>query len=168
MTPPAEPTPNELSIGVRLATFLSDRRDQIISDCMASIQRDEKVPTSDTLNPSQLRDHLPQLLDKLAQVLSDAFNQELEQQAAWTAATHGHIRWKEGYDISELLREFSHLRSSLIRHLIEFQELNPESRGASWLFATTVLHRFLDDSIRNSVEQYHATAKLFQRKEPPR
>ena len=155
MAQPEQPTPNQQSIGTQLAVFLSERRDQIVSDCMAAIERDEKVPTSDTLNRTQLRDDLPQILDNLAMVLNDAFNQDLKQEAAWTAAYHGHLRWKEHYDISELLREFAHLRSILVRYLVEFQGLH-QAIGASWLFAAAVVHRYLDDAIRSSVEQYLA------------
>jgi hypothetical protein len=76
MAQPEQPTPNQQSIGTQLAVFLFERRDQILSDCMAAIERDEKVPTSDTLNRTQLRDDLPQILDNLALVLSDACNQD--------------------------------------------------------------------------------------------
>jgi len=162
VTPPAEPTPNQQSIGELLAAFLSDRREQIISDCITSVERDEKLKASDTLNPSQLRDHLPQLLDNLSKTLCDAFSKDLKDQAAWTAATHGHIRWEERYDVSQLLREFAHLRSSLIHYLVEFQAHN-ESTGSSWLFAATVVHRFLDDAVRISVEELLATDKRSKR-----
>ena len=148
-----QPTPNQQSIGTQLAVFLFERRDQIVSDWIAAIKRDEKVPTSDTLNRTQLRDDLPQILDNLVMVLNDAFSKDLKQEAAWTAAGHGYTRWKEHYDISELLREFAHLRSILVRHFLEFQDLH-QATGASWLIAATVVHRYLDDAIRSSVEQY--------------
>ena len=158
-----QPTPNQQSIGTQLAVFLFERRDQILSDCMAAIERDEKVPTSDTLNRVKLRDDLPQILDNLAMVLKDAFSRDLKQEAAWTAAAHGYTRWKEHYDISELLREFAHLRSILVRHLLEFQDLH-QATGASWLFAVTVVHRYLDDAIRSSVEQYLAITERSRQK----
>jgi len=92
MAQPEQPTPNQQSIGTQLAVFLFERRDQILSDCITAIERDEKVPTSDTLNRVQLRDDLPQILDNLALVLSDAFNQDLKQEAVWVAASHGFLR----------------------------------------------------------------------------
>ena len=113
-----QPSPNQQSIGSQLAVFLSERRDQIVSDFITAVERDEKVPSSGSLNRTQLRDDVPQILDNLALVLNDASNKDLKQDAAWTAAFHGYIRWKEHYDISELLREFAHLRSMLIPHLV--------------------------------------------------
>jgi hypothetical protein len=163
MAQPEQPTPNRQSIGTQLAVFLFERRDQILSDCMAAIERDDKVPTSDTLNRTQLRDDLPQILDNLAMVLNDAFNKDLKQEAASIAASHGYLRWKDHYDISELLLEFAHLRSILVRHLLEFQGLH-QATGASWLFAATVVHRYLDDAIRSSVEQYVAITERSRQK----
>jgi len=163
MAQPEQPTPDQQNIGAQLAAFLYERRDQIVSDCMAAVERDEKVPTSDTLNRTQLRDDFPQILDNLAMVLNDAFSKDLKQQAAWTAAVHGHLRWKEHYDISELLREFAHLRSVLNRHLVEFQALH-QAIGASWLFAVTIVHRYLDDAIRSSVDQYLAINERSRKK----
>src|ERR1043166_863075 len=136
-----QPTPNRQSIGTQLAVFLFERRDQILSDCMAAIERDEKVPTSDTLNRTQLRDDLPQILDNLAMVLNDAFNKDLKQEAASIAASHGYLRWKDHYDISELLLEFAHLRSILVRHLLEFQDLH-QATGPSWRCRTRIERRW--------------------------
>jgi hypothetical protein len=79
MAQPEQPTPNQQSIGTQLAVFFSERRDQIVFDCIVVIERDEKVPTSATLNRTQLRDDLPQILDNLAMVLSDAFSRDLKQ-----------------------------------------------------------------------------------------
>jgi RsbT co-antagonist protein rsbRD N-terminal domain len=79
-----QPTPNQQSIGTQLAVFLFERRDQIVSDWIAAIKRDEKVPTSATLNRPQLRDDLPRILDSLVMVLNNAFSKDLKQEAAWS------------------------------------------------------------------------------------
>ncbi len=157
MTPSESPKLPHPNIGIRLAAFLADRREQIISEWTASVHRDRMIASSETLTHSQLRDHLPQLLDNLSDTLCNAFSEDVKQQAAWTAATHGHMRWKEGYDISEVLREMRDLRAVLIPHLIEFQEHHPDVGAARQLFSTITVHRFLDDAIRISVEQFTVT-----------
>jgi RsbT co-antagonist protein rsbRD N-terminal domain len=107
------PTPNQDNIGARLAIFLADRRDKIIKEWTTSLKRDHKLESAKVLNPSELRDHLPCLLDDLAQRLVDAFNRDIQEDAAWTAASHGDIRWKQDFDVSEVLREYAHLREVL-------------------------------------------------------
>ena len=145
---------NWQSIGVQLSAFLSARREPITAEWVEAVEHDAKILSSDNLTLHQLRDHLPQLFDNLGATLLDAFNQGAKEDAAQTAAKHGAHRWSTGYDLSELLREYAHVRSAFIAYLIEFEELHEDFGGAARVFAQVTLHRFLDDAVRNSVEQF--------------
>jgi hypothetical protein len=145
---------NGESIGAQLASFLTARREAITADWMVAVERDAKLPTADNLTLKQLRDHLPQLFENLSESLRNAFDQEVKDGAAATAAKHGEHRWQEGYELSELLREFAHVRAAFIPRLIEFEEQCPQFGGASRGFAQATLHRFFDDAIRHSVERF--------------
>ena len=162
---PATSSASEPTIGARLAAFLTDRQEEIISEFSAAVHHDSKVQTSETLSEKQLTKHIPQLLDQLAETLCNAFSQEVKEDAAYTAATRGHQRWQKGYDLSELLRELALLRSELIRQLVAFLDQNPGDGGASRLFVMTTIHRFLDDSMRVSVEQFMAAQERAQLKD---
>jgi hypothetical protein len=50
----------------------------------------------------------------------------------------------------------------MIPHLSQFQERHAEFGGAAKLFSQTVVHRFLDNAIRVSVEQFIATQERAQ------
>ncbi len=142
------------SIGDQLASFLTARREAITADWMVAVEQDSKLPTSDNLTMQQLRDHLPQLFADLSDSLRNAFDRKVKEEAAATAAKHGEYRWKEGYDLAELLREFAHVRAAFIPRLIEFEALNPDFGAAARAFAQTTFHRFFDDAIRHSVEKF--------------
>ena len=143
---------------------MADRRQQIISEWITSVLSDPAVPAAGELTVTQLKDHIPQLLDDLTRTLEDALSQEVKDRAKWRAASHGQIRWKERYDISQLIREISGLRTVLIYHLAEFHDTrNPNFNGESGLFAMIVLHSFLDRLIRISVEQFIATSNTTER-----
>ena len=142
------------SIGDQLASCLSARREAITAAWVTAVEQDTKLPSSDNLTLHQLRDHLPQLFENLSDTLRNAFNKDLKEKAAQTAAKHGEHRWKEGYDLSELIREFAHVRSAFIFELIQFEEQHPDFGGAARLFVQVTFHRFFDDAIRNSVEQF--------------
>lgn len=130
---------------------------------MARVLCDPAVPAADELTVAQLKDHIPQLLEDLSRTLEDAFNQEINERTRWRAATHGHIRWQERYDISQLIREISDLRTVLIHHLAEFQDTRiPNFNGEPGQFAMVVLHSFCDRLIRISVEQFIVTSKTTQ------
>lgn len=158
------PSPEQQIVGCSLSNYLADRRPQIVSEWMASVLSNPAVPAADELSLAQLKDHIPQLLDDLSRTLADAFNQEVKERARWRAATHGHIRWEDRYDISQLITEISDLRAVLIRHLAEFQDARIHNfNGEQGQFAMVVLHSFCDRVIRISVEQFIATSNTIQR-----
>ena len=133
---------------------------------MTSVRSDPAVPAADELTVSQLKDHIPQILDDLSRTLEDAFSQEVKDRAKGRAAIHGHIRWEQRFDISQLIREISGLRTVLIRHLAEFHDARiPNFSGDLGLFAMVVLHSFLDRLIRISVEQFIAASNPADRPE---
>lgn len=150
----SNPEPSKDSVGRRLSTFLLCCRERILSEWLDRVERDPRLQTPDSLNETQLRDHLPLLLDKLSQSLRDASNEGIKARSARVAALHGQIRWHQNFDIREIVHEFAVLRETIIPHLIEFQESNADVSGASWQFVSTVLHRFLDDTIRESVAHF--------------
>jgi hypothetical protein len=144
----------DFDIGNQLAAFLADRREMIVTQWTDSVRHDEELKTVKGLNPEQLVDNLPKILDSLSQTLTEAFRRDVKDQAVWRAARHGQIRWKQDYDISEVIREFAHLRTTLMEHLAQFHELHTEFNGAACFYGMIVLHRFLDDAIRASAEEY--------------
>jgi hypothetical protein len=159
MTP--EPSPEQRILGCSLSNFLADRRQQIVSEWMAMVIADKAVPAADDLTLAQLKDHIPQILDDLNRTLEDAFNQEFKQRASWRAASHAQLRLEQLYDISQVIREISDLRTTLIYHLAEFHdERIPSFSGHLGLFAMIVLHSFFDRVIRIAVEQFVSSSKL--------
>ena len=164
MTP--QPSPEQQIIGCNLSNFLSDRRERIIAEWMDAVRHDATLPAAADLTPIQLIDHLPQILDDLNRSLTDAFNQEIKERAAWRAASHGQLRWEQRYDISQLIREIADLRIILIYHLAEFHDDRfPSFNGHFGVFAMVVVHSFCDRIIRIAVEQFIASSRTVQRLE---
>lgn len=162
MTP--DPSPEQQIVCCSLSNYIADRREQIVSEWMATVLSNPAVPAADNLTLAQLKDHIPQLLDDLSRTLEDAFNHDVKKGTKWRAATHGHIRWEGRYDISQLILEISDLRTVLIHHLAEFQDARiPNLNGRLEQFAVVVLHSFCDLLIRISVEQFIATSNTTQR-----
>jgi hypothetical protein len=158
-----EPSPEQQIIGCNLSNFLADRRQQIISDWVASIRENDALPAADALSASQLKDHVPQILDELNETLYHAFDPQLKKRAAWSAASHGYMRWQQHYDISQLIREIASLRTVLIYRLAEFQEESTANfNGQLGLFSMVVLHAFFDRLIRFSVDQFVATSSVLK------
>jgi|SRR5581483_9290728 len=159
------PSPEQRIVGCTLSNFLSDRREIIVSQWMKKVLADQAVPATDELTLMQLKDHVPQILDDLSRTLDDALNQQTKAEAAWRAAIHGSIRWKQHYGIAQLIREISDLRTVLIYHLAEFHDERISTfNGERGVFAMVVLHTFFDRLIRISVERFVSTGTLNERR----
>ncbi len=160
--------PREVSVlepsntGAALAQYLARHRDQLVAEWTAAVRQDRGIVSSDALSHIQLTDHIPQLMDDLGDTLCHAFSEDIKEQAAWTSATHGHMRWQDGYDISELLREMRDLRLALMPHLSGFQEDNANIDPEKIVLALLTVHGFLDDAMRISVEQFIASSERAQ------
>ena len=158
-----EPSSHNKNIGAELADFISKRHERILSEWEEAVRRDPTVPSADKLSRRQLTDHIPELLTSLSLTLCEAFDQELAQDVTYTAAMHGQIRWQQDYNVSELLREIGHLRTTLIHQLTEFRTQIPDFGDASGEVATVIVHSYLDKLMRRSVEQFVA---IWERTKP--
>jgi len=162
---PLKSDSNKESVGVQLADLIAKNHKRILLGWEEAVRRDQTVPAADKLTRGQLTDHIPEILTGLSLTLCEAYDKELAQDVAYTAAMHGQIRWQQDYDASQLLREIGHLRTTLIHRLIEFQEQIPDFRGAPGVFATVIVHSYLDRLMRGSVEQFIAIRERTKRKE---
>ena len=141
---PTSSEPDPESVNAQLAEFICGRKEEIIRAWLGRVQADPVVPTA-ALTPNQLRDHLPRLLDDLADTLRLQGNERVAEQTEEHAEKHGIERWQQGYDVVKLLREVMHLRGVFIYHLRVFEELHPDLGTAARLFAHSEVHRFLDE-----------------------
>jgi signal transduction histidine kinase len=137
-----------------LAQFLYDHRDRITKEWMAAVHRDPKIATSETIAAHQLRDHMPELLDDLVDLLRAPLEDQAHDRADHDARAHGHYRWEQGYRLGELLRELSRVRMALIAQLLSFEEQTPDFAGSVRKTALQRVHFFFDEIAAHSAEQF--------------
>ncbi len=73
------------------------------------------VPEAEQLSDAEFLDHVPELLDRLAERLRSQ-----PSDAASEGKRHGRVRWRQGYDIAEIVMEYGHLRTALSRATADF------------------------------------------------
>lgn len=76
----------------------------------------EVLPAADKLTLTQVRDHLPQTLAKLAGALESATSEETRELIGQTGV-HGAERFHQGYNVEELLVEYRLLRRVVIEQV---------------------------------------------------
>lgn len=148
-----EPEAHKSSVNRRLAESLYANKDAIIEEWLDRVRNDPTIRTG-TLTTDAIKNHLPQLFDDLTETLRRYGSEAVAEQAAKDAGGHGTTRWRQGYDLTEMLHEIKHLRAILIYHLRVFEEQNQDFGLSERLFVSTVLHAFLDDLVIDATSNF--------------
>lgn len=131
-----------------LADHLDTRTSAILALWRATIAREGDVPEAERLSYKELVDHIPALLDHLADRLRGT-----PSSGESDAKTHGIVRWRQGYDIAAVVRELGHLRTALRKATFGFAQ--EQGFELSQLESTlTALDDVLDEVTADSVSQF--------------
>jgi two-component system, OmpR family, phosphate regulon sensor histidine kinase PhoR len=93
----------------RLATLVSDGRDEILANWRQEVRR---LPGAKDLDTPTINDEVPQLLDSLVSALSKQV-ESTQGQADTISTEHGLLRWQVGFDVTEVVAEYNILRGCL-------------------------------------------------------
>lgn len=135
-----------------LADHLSEHHDEIIVLWKSAVEQRGGVPAARGLTREEFEDHIPALLDRLAERLRGrASDPEPE------ARQHGWLRWRQGYDIGQMVNELGHLRTALRRASFEYASekgFDLEQVGPMMEVVDTVI----DEATSESVAQFQEGA----------
>ncbi len=81
-----------------LADHIDQQVDAILEVWKSTVERIGNVPDSERLSYREFVDHIPELLDRLADRLRGR-----DVDTAHGAQKHGQHRWSQGYDIAEVV-----------------------------------------------------------------
>jgi len=133
--------------GPRLGAFIHDHRDEIL----AAWEQDVRVlPATRELDRLTLIDQLPQLLDRIAQMAEDLAAGRDPRRPGGVAELHAIDRLGEGFDLGQVIFEYSVLRDTLTR-LWEARFV-----GRDHLLDLRLLHGAIDKAIAAAIERYTA------------
>ena len=96
-----------------LADHLDTRTDVILAVWREAAERGGDVPDARRLSRDEFADHIPELLERLADRLRGQ-----PADASVEGRKHGQMRWDQGYDVGEVVGELGHLRNALMRATI--------------------------------------------------
>ena len=133
-----------------LGKALLAKTDIIIEGWIAAIREDSDIKTSKSLAYKSVRDSIPIVVNALATQLSQSFDSEHQklEDKSWE---HGIVRAEQGYDVAEIVREYSLLRQTI------FSVLRPDllaNSGAKILQALTSIDSVIDRVVSLCLESY--------------
>lgn len=139
-----------------LARHLKARRTAILQCWRALVQADPNLSTPSSLSRAQFRDHVPKVLAALeASLLAghEAAAAVAEEHAA-KGADHGMHRWQQGYNLQEVMREWTHLHLCLVDELENYVNDNPNADRDALATARRALARLCCEGMIESTSQF--------------
>src|SRR5206468_6139686 len=129
----------------KLAQVIQRDRDSLL---LSWRQQVRQLPSARDLAIPVLTDHIPELLDELIAALQSGASPRIpETLIEGSPPAHGLQRFQEGFDIQEVVAEYSILRGC-IHHLAETSGLNLQGEPVR------VMNRVLDQAIGLAVQTY--------------
>ena len=137
-----------MSESAALADHIDRQSADILAHWRAAVARDDDLPAAARLTRIGLDDHVPVLLDRLADRLRGALADPTR-----AAREHGEVRWRQGYEIGDVVTEMGHLRAILCRATAGF------ALDRGWDFtrlesSLIAVNDVLDEMIGDSIRQY--------------
>ena len=129
---------------------LLKKLDSIVNNWVEVVRQDGELESSRELTYKAVLDGLPSVLRAIAKILSDSEN-GAHQTIVEKSLEHGIIRAKQGYDPSEVAREYRILRQIIFAHL-ESDLL--QGSTAQILQATRLIDMALDEVIGRCFNSY--------------
>ena len=121
---------------VELAALIRQQRDVLLSIWRQQVKH---LDSAQNLDTPTLNDHIPQLLDELVDALNSSSDRRIpETLAKGSSPVHGFERFREGYDIQEVVAEYNSLRGC-VYDLVEKNGLSLQ--GESFHIVNGVLDR---------------------------
>jgi len=137
-----------------LSRRLTARSDAILERWRQAVQADPALTTGPTLSRRQFMDHIPALLAAYERHLRSwekGERTEASGEEELRAAEHGLERWRQGYQLVEVMREWRHLHLCVLSELErETERTTPEAMRV----AQKLLAQVYADGVCESADRY--------------
>jgi signal transduction histidine kinase len=130
--------------------LLSPKIDGIVEDWIKAVYQDEQIETTRELTHKAVRDSLPRVLEAMATMLSQSEVSDVKTLVD-ASLEHGVVRAEQGFEPSEIAREYRLLRSILFSTL-ETDLLQGSPR--EMLRAVRLIDMVIDEAIARCFDSY--------------
>src|SRR5215470_18060760 len=102
-----------------LSYYLIDHRDEVLREWLEAVQRNPDILSSNHFSSEELFDHLPKLLENLAERLEHPQFHYDSSAVSHPGRSHGKFCWRQGYTLAEVIREAGSIRWILMRNWLD-------------------------------------------------
>src|SRR4051812_46385677 len=133
-----------------LGRLLKHGSETIVRTWTEKVLSDKRVCSDSQLTYAQLLDHIPQIVEELGRALAD----EQDAKSLKEGQQHGRQRWRQGYDLKEVVRELTLLRATVMEFISSYSgAMRPQS--AQQLSSSFYrINNFMDEELYKTIEAY--------------
>jgi hypothetical protein len=131
--------------------LLKNGQETIVRTWTEKVTADRRVNSDERLSYLQLVDHIPQIVEELHEALG-AVNGE--RVVLTEGREHGRQRWRQGYELKEVVRELTLLRVTLVEFIELYRGALPPRPTEELTLSFHRINIFMDDEIYRTVEAY--------------
>lgn len=131
--------------------LLRNGQETIVRTWTEKVAADRRVSSDERLSYLQLVDHIPQIVEELHDALGHA-REEVPMLSE--GREHGRQRWRQGYELKEVVRELTLLRVTLVEFLELYRGALPARAPEELTHSFHRINVFMDDEIYRTVEAY--------------
>lgn len=130
--------------------LLSQKVDKISSQWVEAVANDQQIPSTDRLSKSAIQDHIPHVLKALVSVLATTEKSDIKT-IITASLQHGFERAEQGFDPTEIVREYHLLRTIIVANL---QADLLQATAEEVLRAVTLINNVVDEAIAQCFKSY--------------
>ncbi len=135
---------------MNVGELLLEKTDAITNEWLAVVRKDRQITTTENLRSSAIIDHLPDVLKAMSNVLVESHDYDI-QTIVKASLQHGVLRAEQGFDPSEIAREY-HLLKTVI-----FDTLDKYLSGENTVNAIRsirIIDAVIDEAIAQCFKSY--------------
>jgi hypothetical protein len=133
-----------------ISRLLASGSEQIVRTWSEKVMSDRRVQTDARLSYIQLIDHIPEIIEELKQAMATSLPSEHLREAH----NHGRQRWRQGYELKEVIRELILLRATLLEFLETYRGAMRQHNLDQLTRAYRQINCFMDEELYKTVEAY--------------
>jgi RsbT co-antagonist protein rsbRD N-terminal domain len=138
-------------VSEEISRLLRNGQETIVRDWTERVAADRRVNSDARLSYLQLIDHIPAIVEELQFALvAEVDDGEMLREGR----EHGRQRWRQGYELKEVVRELTLLRATLVEFLERYRGALPFSATEELTRSFNRINLFMDDEIYKTVEAY--------------
>lgn len=133
-----------------ISRLLASGSEQILRTWSEKVMSDRRVQSDSQLSYVQLIDHIPEIIEELKHAMAASLPEEELKEAN----NHGRQRWRQGYELKEVIRELILLRATLLEFLETYRGAMRQHNLDQLTHAYRRINGFMDEELYKTVEAY--------------